>query len=88
MTCVLTTTQSRTSLAAVSIENKLCLLAYKSIICHVIPVYMNYLPTVVADVPSIGQRFHDATNGNFVVPRIYTVVKLGERTFSVAAPQT
>jgi hypothetical protein len=65
------------------IEYKLCLLVHKSIIGHA-PEYMNSLLTAVADVPS-RSALRDATKGNFVVPR--TRLKLGERAFSVAAPQ-
>jgi len=53
---------------------KLCLLVHKSIVGQA-PVCMKNLLTAVADVPS----------RNFVIPR--TRRKLGERAFSVAAPQ-
>ena len=49
------------------------------------PAYMSSLLTAVADVPSSRSALRDATKGNFVVPR--TRLKLGERAFSVAAPQ-
>ena len=65
------------------IDYKLCLLVHKSIIGHA-PAYMSSLLTAVADVPS-RSALRDATKGNFVVPR--TRLKLGERAFSVAAPQ-
>ena len=65
------------------IEYKLCLLVHKSIVSQA-PVYMNNLLTAVADVPS-RSALRDAMKGNFVVPR--TRLKLGERAFSVAAPQ-
>ena len=66
------------------IEYKLCLLVHKSIVGHA-PVYINNLLTAVADVPS-RSALRDAMKGNFVVPR--THLKLGERAFSVAAPQS
>jgi len=47
-------------------------------------VYMKNLLTAVADVPS-WSALRDAMKGNFVIPR--TRLKLGERAFSVAAPQ-
>ena len=65
------------------IEYKLCLLVHKSIVGNA-PAYINNLLTAVADVPS-RSALRDATKGNFVVPR--TRLKLGERAFSVAAPQ-
>jgi hypothetical protein len=65
------------------IDYKLCLLVHKSIIGHA-PTYINNLLTAVADVPS-RSALRDAAKGNFVVPR--TRIKLGERAFSVAAPQ-
>jgi len=65
------------------IEYKLCLLVHKSIVSKV-PVYLKNLPTANADVPSLA-ALREAMKGNFVVPR--TRLKLGERAFSVAAPQ-
>jgi len=47
-------------------------------------VYVKNLLTAVADVPS-RSALREAMKGNFVVPR--TRLKLGERAFSVAAPQ-
>ena len=66
-----------------NVEYKLCLLVHKSIVGHA-PVYMSNLLTAVADVPS-RSALRDAAAGKFVVPR--TRLKLGERAFSVAAPQ-
>ena len=55
-----------------------------SIVGHA-PAYMsNLLTAAVADVPS-RSALREAAAGNFVVPR--TRLKLGERAFSVAAPQ-
>jgi hypothetical protein len=65
------------------IEYKLCLLVDKSTVGHA-PVYISNLLTAVADVPS-RSALRYAARGNFVVPR--TRLKLGERAFSVAAPQ-
>ena len=65
------------------IEYKLCLFVHKSVVGHA-PVYMSNQLTAVADVPS-RSALRDAAKGNFVVPR--TRLKLGERAFSVAAPQ-
>ena len=65
------------------IEYKLCLLVHKSIIGQA-PVYIKNLLTAVADVPS-RSALRDAMKGNFVVRR--TRLKLGERAFSIAAPQ-
>jgi len=65
------------------IEYKLCLLVYKLIVSQA-PVYLKNLLTAVADVPS-RSALREAMKGNFVVPR--TPLKLGERAFSVTAPQ-